>query len=201
MQIAVLNSWNRRPNQQLTLDDLLLSTMLPELELRKTLLSLTQNPKLKIQLILTDGNNPKDGKDFPRATKFRINRGFALIKGGKAAPRGKVSLIGRLPLVAEKVNKDEKDEIEEFRAMRCQEAIVKILKTRKTMSLANLTSELIEILKAQFLPSKKLIKVKTIKMFGINCNSIFKEQTEKLLEKEFIARDPKNPTDGFIYKA
>ena len=42
--------------------------------------------------------------------------------------RGKVSLVGRLPLVAERVNKEGSDEIEQLRAMRIQEAILKILK-------------------------------------------------------------------------
>jgi len=37
------------------------------------------------------------------------------------APRGKVSLIGRLPLVADRAAKDEKDEIESIRAIRTQE--------------------------------------------------------------------------------
>lgn len=83
--------------------------MLPEVELRKTLVSLSQNPKIKIQLVLTVPELIK-GKDFPADTKFRVNRAFALIKNGKVAPRGKVSLIGRLPLVAEK-NSRKDDEV------------------------------------------------------------------------------------------
>ena len=81
IQIAVLSSWNRRPNAKLTIDDLLLSTMLPEIELRKSLFSLAQNPKLKIQLILTDLETKiKDANVFTKETQFRVNRGFALIK-------------------------------------------------------------------------------------------------------------------------
>ena len=119
MQVAVLSSWNRRPNEQLLLSDLLISSMLPEVELRKTLISLTQNPKLKLQIILTDPPI-KEKRDFPDNVKFRINRGFALIKGGKVAPRGKVSLIGRLPLVAERPNADDQAEIQQLRGMRVQ---------------------------------------------------------------------------------
>ena len=119
MQVAVLSSWNRRPNEQLLLSDLLISSMLPEVELRKTLISLTQNPKLKLQIILTDPPI-KEKRDFPDNVNFRINRGFALIKGGKVAPRGKVSLIGRLPLVAERPNADDQAEIQQLRGMRVQ---------------------------------------------------------------------------------
>ena len=125
MQVAVLSSWNRRPNEHLTLNDLLLSTMLPEVELRKTLILLTQNPKLKLQIILTEPPI-KDKREFPAGITFRINRAFALIKGGKVAPRGKVSLIGRLPLVAERPNADDQAEVEQLRGMRVQ---VKYLKT------------------------------------------------------------------------
>ena len=158
MQLAVLSSWNRRPNDALLLQDLLVSTMLPEVELRKTLISLTQNPKLKLQIILTEPEI-KGKRDFTPDVKFRINRGFALIKGGKVAPRGKVSLIGRLPLVAERPNADDQQEIEHLRGVRVQEAISKILKSRKTITLSNLIPELVELLRSQFLPSKKLIKV------------------------------------------
>ena len=160
MQIAILSSWNRRPNSELLIKDLLISTMLPEAELRKSLVSLTQNPKLKIQLILTEPEvRAKDGREFQPNTKFRVNRGFALIKGGKIAPRGKVSLIGRLPLVADRAGEKERDEIDSIRAMRTQEAIQKILKTRKSITKANLVSELVDLLKSQFLPSKRLVNV------------------------------------------
>ena len=161
MQVAVLSSWNRRPNSQLKISDLLVSTMLPEVELRKTLISLSQNPKLKIQIILAEPKI-KNQRDFPDTVQFRINRGFALIKGGKVAPRGKVSLIGRLPLVAERPNSDDQQEIEQVRGMRTQEAIIKIMKSRKKSTLANLTSELVEVLRAQFLPPKKIIKVNMV---------------------------------------
>ena len=90
--------------------------MLPELELRKALISLSQNPRLKVQLILASPELP-NAKEIPDGTKFRVNRAFALIKGGKVAPRGKVSLIGRLALTAEKNSRkdDEVKKIDESR--------------------------------------------------------------------------------------
>ena len=42
--------------------------------------------------------------------------------------------------------------------MRVQEAALKVLKARKKISVAAFTSEVVEILKSQFLPSKKLMK-------------------------------------------
>ena len=78
---------------------------------------------------------------------FRVNRAFALIKSGKAATRGKVSLIGRLPLTAEKATKKEDDEIFQLRTLRVQEAALKVLKARRRVDAATLSSELTELLK------------------------------------------------------
>lgn len=186
LQIAILSSWNRRPNSELLIKDLLLSTKLPEAELRKSLVSLTQNPKLKVQLLLTEsGIKAKDGKEFKANTKFRVNRSFSLIKGGKVAPRGKVSLIGRLPLVADRASKKELDDIALIRSLRTQEAIQKILKSRKSVTKADLVSELVDMLKSHFLPSKRLIN----------------EQIDWLTERDYIASDPMNPEMSLIYKA
>ena len=94
--------------------------MLPELELRKALISLSQNPRLKVQLILASPELP-NAKEIPDGTKFRVNRAFALIKGGKVAPRGKVSLIGRLALTAEKNSrKDDEVKIKNFKLTKSQ---------------------------------------------------------------------------------
>ena len=82
--------------------------MLPEIELRKALISLSQNPRLKVQLILASPE--MSSKEIPDGAKFRVNRAFALIKAGKVVSRGKVSLIGRLALTAEK-NTRKEDEV------------------------------------------------------------------------------------------
>jgi hypothetical protein len=156
--------------------------MLPEAEIRKTLASLSQNPKLKIQLILADPPLVK-GTEFSVGTKFRINRAFALIKGAKVAPRGKVSLIGRLPLVADKNSRKEDEELYQLRALRIQEAASKVMKSRRKITPTDFTCQIIEILKSQFLPSKKMIQ----------------EQVEWLLEREYIEIDAK--TQNYLYKA
>ena len=65
-----------------------------------------------------------------------------------------------------------------------QEAIVKILKMRKKISNAALQTELVEILKNMFLPSKKMIK----------------EQIEWLIEHKYMRRDDDN-INQFSYMA
>ena len=65
-----------------------------------------------------------------------------------------------------------------------QEAIVTIMKMRKRMTNAALQTELVEILKNMFLPSKKLIK----------------EQIEWLIEHKYMQRD-ENDINLFIYMA
>jgi len=65
-----------------------------------------------------------------------------------------------------------------------QEAIVKILKMRKHISNAALQTELIDILKNMFAPSKKMIK----------------EQIEWLIEHKYMRRDDGN-LNHFIYMA
>ena len=65
-----------------------------------------------------------------------------------------------------------------------QEAIVKIMKMRKRITNAALQTELVEILKNMFLPSKKMIK----------------EQIEWLIEHKYMKRDEDN-INMFIYMA
>ena len=63
-----------------------------------------------------------------------------------------------------------------------QEAIVKIMKMRKRITNAALQTELVEILKNMFLPSKKMIK----------------EQIEWLIENKYMKREEEN-LSTFIY--
>lgn len=65
-----------------------------------------------------------------------------------------------------------------------QEAIIKILKMRKRISNNQLQTELIDILKNMFLPSKKMIK----------------EQIEWLIEHRYMKRD-EDDINLFLYIA
>lgn len=65
-----------------------------------------------------------------------------------------------------------------------QEAIIKILKMRKRITNAQLQTELVDILKNMFLPSKKMIK----------------EQIEWLIEHKYMRRD-EDDINTFLYMA
>ena len=182
-QMAVLFCWENRPHDSLTLENLRLATELPENELRRTLWGLVAFPKLKRQVLLYD---PLVGKpqEFTESTKFRINHDFGIVKNGKLQKRGKINLIGRLQLSTEKARKEENEGIIQLRILRTQEAIIKIMKMRKKISNAQLQTELVDILKNMFLPSKKMIK----------------EQIEWLIEHKYMRRDEDN-INMFIYMA
>ena len=107
---------------------------------------------------------------------------FFFSKNGKLQKRGKINLIGRLQLSTEKSRDEDNDSIVQLRILRTQEAIVKIMKMRKRLTNAQLQTELVEILKNMFLPSKKMIK----------------EQIEWLIDHKYLKRDEEN-IGIFIY--
>jgi cullin-5 len=89
-----------------------------------------------------------------------------------------------LQLATEKCRDEDNESIVQLRILRTQEAIVKIMKMRKRITNAQLQTELVEILKNMFLPSKKMIK----------------EQIEWLIEHKYMRRDDDN-IGLFIYMA
>jgi len=182
-QMAVLFCWENRRYESLTLENLRLATELPETELRKTLWSLVAFPKLKRQVLLYSPTVSKPS-EFTEETLFKINHDFGILKNSKLQKRGKLNLIGRLQLSTEKARKEENESIMQLRILRTQEAIIKILKMRKRISNAQLQTELVDILKNMFLPSKKMIK----------------EQIEWLIEHKYMKRDEDN-INMFIYMA
>ncbi|XP_023240489.1 cullin-5-like [Centruroides sculpturatus] len=182
-QMAVLFAWNQRPNDRISFENLRLATELPDAELRRTLWSLVAFPKLKRQVLICSPD-AKTPKDFDDSTQFWVNQEFAVIKNGKLQKRGKVNLIGRLQLSTEKSKEEDNESIVQLRILRTQEAIVKIMKMRKRITNAQLQTELVEILKNMFLPSKKMIK----------------EQIEWLIEHKYMKRAEDN-INVFIYMA
>ena len=136
------HSWENRPYESLTLENLRLATELPENELRRTLWGLVAFPKLKRQVLLYDPTVTKP-VEFTESTKFRINHDFGIVKNGKLQKRGKLNLIGRLQLSTEKARKEENEGIIQLRILRTQEAIIKIMKMRKKISNAQLQTELV----------------------------------------------------------
>lgn len=182
-QMAVLFAWNQRPFDKIPYENLRLATELPDPELRRTLWSLVAFPKLKRQVVLYSPE-VQSPKDFDENTVFWINQEFALVKNGKLQKRGKINLVGRLQLSTERSKEEDNESIVQLRILRVQEAIIKILKMRKRISNAQLQTELIDILKNMFLPSKKMIK----------------EQIEWLIEHKYMRRD-EDDINTFIYMA
>jgi cullin-5 len=172
LQLSVLNAFNDRPTAKLTYDDLKTATELVDIDLNRTLMSLVAFPKLKQQLLLTDCH-PIIPKSFTDSTMFWINQSFGITKNDKIQSRGRLNLIGRLNIVTDAAVDQEGDEVIRLRQFRLQEAIIKIMKTRRKISSAQLQTELVELLKHMFLPSKKLIK----------------EQIEWLIDNKYMARD------------
>ncbi|XP_064628678.1 cullin-5-like isoform X2 [Lineus longissimus] len=182
-QMAVLFSWNERPKDRISFENLKLATGLPDAELRRTLWSLIAFPKIKRQVLLCSPET-KNPKDFTDSTQYYANQDFSLVKNGKLQKRGKINLIGRLQLSTERAKEEDNEGIVQLRILRVQEAIVKIMKMRKKCTNAALQTELVEILKNMFLPSKKMIK----------------EQIEWLIEHKYMRRAEDN-INMFIYMA
>ncbi|XP_050435823.1 cullin-5 [Adelges cooleyi] len=182
-QMAVLFAWNQRPKDKITYENLRLATELPDPELRRTLWSLVAFPKLKKQVVLVSPEVPSP-KEFNENTTFWINEQFSIVKNGKLQKRGKINLIGRLQLSTERSKDEDNECIVQLRILRVQEAIIKILKMRKKISNWKLQTELVDILKNMFLPSKKMIK----------------EQIEWLIEHKYMKRD-EDDINNFVYIA
>jgi len=180
-QMAVLFAWTNRALDKLSYESLRLATELPEIELRRTLWQLVAFQKLKHQ-VLCYSPEVKSLKDINDNTLFWINQDFCIVRNNKSQYRGKLNLIGRLQFSTEKNREEENQEIVFLRTERTKEAIVKILKMRKRITLAQLQSELIELLKNMFLPSKKLVK----------------EMVEWLIENKYMDRDSDN-INAFTY--
>lgn len=182
-QMAVLFCFNDRAHDKISLETLRLATELPDAELNRTLLSLVAYPKMRYQILLCDvPSTTVTARDFTDSTKFLINHDFNVVKNGKSQQRGKVNLIGRLQLSLEANAEKEHESIVALRELRVQEGIVKILKTRKTYTLAQLTMELVEILKPLFIPNRKIIK----------------EQIDWLIENKYMERRA-DDINTFVY--
>ncbi|CAG0900872.1 unnamed protein product, partial [Darwinula stevensoni] len=182
-QMAVLFAYNQRPHDKISLENLRLATQLPDAELRRTLWSLVSFPKVKRQVLLYEPE-VSSAKDFTEGSLFWVNQEFAIVKNGRTLPRGRLNLIGRLQLSTERSLEEDNEGIVRLRILRTQEAIVKIMKMRKSITNAQLQTELVDILRNMFIPSRKLIK----------------EQIEWLIEQKYIRRH-ESDMNTFVYIA
>jgi cullin-5 len=182
-QMSILFCWGRRRNDKLAMENLRLATELPEQELRRNLWTLVaaRNTKRQVLLYEPSASRPSDFKVY---TIFYINNSFAIQKNGKLQTRGRLNLIGRLQLSTEKTCEEDNERIIRLREMRIQEAIVKILKMRKKILNVQLQSEVIDLLKNMFLPSKRMMK----------------EQIQWLTEQKYMKRSEED-INIFMYMA
>jgi len=183
-QMAILFSWNSRPFDRLSLESLQMATGLAIGDLKRNLWSLSEHGKLDKQL-LAYSPKVRSADEFTENTEFWINHDFSLVKQGKIQNRGRLNLIGRMPLTLDKKTQEQDESaIVELRKYRVQEGIIKIMKSRRQMRHVELCSELLELLRNLFQPSQRLIK----------------EVNEWLIEEEYIKRDANDPST-FIYIA
>ncbi|KAF7260666.1 hypothetical protein EG68_02080 [Paragonimus skrjabini miyazakii] len=180
-QLVILYAWNQRFDQKLNLDSLITATSMQDSELRRTVWTLCEHPKMEQQIILYSPK-VKSEKEFTEATVFWINLDFSNAKSGKTQARRRLNLIGRLQLTQEATNEDETMAIVKLRHLRAEEGIVKILKARKRLSFNELYNELVELLRFQFVPSKRLIK----------------EVLEGLIDGQYVQRDDVDK-NTFVY--
>ncbi len=183
LQASILFAWNHRPNAKLTFSELKLATNIPENELKRSLWSLISFPKLKQQIIFYQPY-VESFHQLNEMTLFWINYDFNIFRAGKIQTRGHINMIQRLQLNTERGHEEESEEIMFLRGERTKEAIVQLMKTRQRMNNAQLQTELIEILKNMFVPSKKLIK----------------EMIEWLIDHRYMARSDTNISE-YIYLA
>ncbi|RTG84829.1 cullin 5 [Schistosoma bovis] len=143
--------------------------------------SLCEHPKLEQQIICYSPKVSSE-KQFTAKTEFWLNLKFTNTKMGKVQNRRRINLIGRLQLTHEITNEEESMAIVELRQLRAQEGIIKLLKTRKRLHHNELYQELVDLLRFQFVPSKRLIK----------------EVLEWLIDKHYVRRD-NNDMNVFVY--
>ncbi|VDD76139.1 unnamed protein product [Mesocestoides corti] len=181
LQIVVLYAWRHRDfDQRLRLDSLLTATGLSDLELRKTLWSLSERPKMEQQIILYSPEVASE-KDFTNETEFWINPSFGVCRSGRPPNRRRVNMIGRLQLTQTGCE-EESLAIVQLRQLRVQEAVVRVMKIRKRLPFIEVYQQVICLLKDQFIPSKKMLK----------------EVLEWLIERRYIERDSQQ-IDTFVY--
>ncbi|EUB63203.1 Cullin-5 [Echinococcus granulosus] len=181
LQIVVMFAWRHRDiNQKLRLDGLLTATGLSDLELRRTLWSLSERPKMEQQIIIYSPEAASE-KDFTNETEFWINPAFGVTRSGRLPNRRRVNMIGRLQLTQAGCE-EESLAIVQLRQMRAQEAVVRVMKSRKRLTFSEVYQQVICLLKDQFIPSKRMLK----------------EVIEWLIERRYIERDPRE-IDTFVY--
>lgn len=101
-QLSILYAFNDKPQESQSIMELAQSTELSPRELKKNLLSLVSNRKLDSPIINCEPKLTSFADLANPSNKFSINHDFALMEGSKLKPKGRVNLIGQLPLKQER---------------------------------------------------------------------------------------------------
>jgi len=162
-QMCILVLFNT--HSSLTLDVIRKACEIPEIEMRRHLLSLC-TPKIRLVLKTSKGKGIEDNDVFTLNTKFTHNK-----------RRIKVPLISTKEVVPLEVRRVP-ETVEEDRRHLIEAAIVRVMKARRRLTLNDLVAEVTRQLSKRFSPQPVVIK----------------KRIESLIEREFIERDDDDRT-------
>jgi cullin 3 len=162
-QMCILLLFNH--SNTISLDTIRQSLQVPEVELRRHLLSLC-TPKLKILIKESKGKLIEDNDNFTFNNDFISNN-----------KKIKIPLISAKEIRGEEETTQMEQKIEEDRRHQVEAAIVRVMKARKRVAHNDLVAEVSRQLLFRFSPNLQFIK----------------KRIESLIEREYIAReDEKN---------
>ncbi|KAA1130584.1 Cullin-3, variant 2 [Puccinia graminis f. sp. tritici] len=151
-------------NRKLSYEEIKTATMITDMELKRTLQSLAC-AKYKI---LT--KEPRSKEINEKLDTFRFNDGFT-------NPMSRIKIQTVTNKVENRLElKETSDRVEEDRRLHTEACIVRVMKTRQRLAYVELNVEVVSQLSRRFKPTPVVIKT----------------SIEKLIEKEYLMRDPQD---------
>ncbi|WPH00572.1 Cullin-domain-containing protein [Acrodontium crateriforme] len=163
------------PGGSLSLEEIEAKTNIPKGDLTRNLQSLAVAPKTRFLVKEPMSRDVKPGDRFSFNDNFKSD--FVKIKVGVVSAGNKVEGDRERKVTDEKTN--------EGRGFVIEAAVVRIMKQRKELSHAQLLSETISIVSAQFIPDVNMIK----------------KRIESLIEREYLERLEDAPVPSYRYLA
>jgi cullin 3 len=170
-QMAILLLFNKKAN--LTFQDLLQETQIPQKELVRALQSLALGKPQQRVLVQLHRRKDTSVKDFSMEDKFAVNDQFTSklhrVKVQAVASRGE----------SDPERKETRQKVDDDRKHEIEAAIVRIMKARKKLAHQVLVAECVQQLKNRFSPNPVIIK----------------KRIESLIERDYLARSPEDRYD------
>jgi cullin 3 len=167
-QMAILLLFNKKAN--LTFQDLLQETQIPQKELVRALQSLALGKPQQRVLVQLHRRKDTSVKDFSMEDKFAVNDQFTSklhrVKVQAVASRGE----------SDPERKETRQKVDDDRKHEIEAAIVRIMKARKKLAHQVLVAECVQQLKNRFSPNPVIIK----------------KRIESLIERDYLARSPED---------